>query len=48
MAALRALLYVIARLLGDAQAVRKGRVGQRVANRVIGRAVGKASRKLWR
>jgi hypothetical protein len=48
MSALRAILYMLARLLGDAQAVKRGRVGQRVANRMIGRAVGKATRRLWR
>lgn len=34
--------------LGDAQAVRRGRVGQRVVNRVLGRLVGRAMRGVWR
>lgn len=34
-------------LLGDAQAVKRGRVVPRVANRVIGKAVGRAMRRLW-
>jgi hypothetical protein len=45
---MRQFLYILARLLGDVIAVRKGRIGQRVANRVIGRAVGKATKRLWR
>ncbi len=34
---MRSLLYLIARLLGDASAVSKGRVGKRVKRRFIGR-----------
>lgn len=34
-------------LLGDYQAARRGRLGQRLVNRVIGRAVGRAMRKVW-
>ena len=33
----RSLLYSLARLLGDLQAVRKGRVGQRIKRRLAGR-----------
>ena len=44
----RSLLYKLARLLGDVQAVRRGRIGQRVQNRVTGRIVGKLLRRLWR
>lgn len=32
----------------DVNAVKKGRVVQRVENRIIGRAVGRAMRGLWR
>lgn len=35
-------------LLGDAQAVKTGRIGQRVANRLIGRAVARLLRSVWR
>ncbi len=38
----RSWLYLIARLLGDASAVKKGRVGRRVARRVVGKAVGRS------
>ena len=37
----RGLLYLAARVLGDVNAVRRNRVGQRVARRVAGRAVGR-------
>jgi hypothetical protein len=35
----RSFLYALARLLGDYNAVRRGRLGKRVANRIIGRTV---------
>lgn len=38
----RSWLYRIARLLGDVQAVRKGRVGQCIARRAAGRLTGAA------
>lgn len=44
----RGFLYALARLLGDVQAVRKGRVGRRVGRRVTGKATGRALRKLFR
>lgn len=37
-----------ATLSRDAEAVARGRVGQRIANRLIGRAIGKMTRGLWR
>jgi len=45
---LRRKLYQAARLLGDAQAVKRGRIGPRIANRTMGRLVGRAMRGLWR
>lgn len=33
----RRFLYSLARFLGDYQAIRRGRVGKRIANRAIGR-----------
>jgi hypothetical protein len=41
----RSALYSLARFLGDYQAVKRGRVGKRIANRLIGRNV---VRRLWR
>lgn len=45
---LRNLLYKLARILGDVNAVKKGRVGKRVGHRVAGRATGKGLGKLFR
>lgn len=44
----RGFLYLLAKLLGDLQAARKGRVGKRIARRAAGRATGKGLRKLFR
>jgi hypothetical protein len=41
MNAFRSFLYWLARLLGDVNAVMKGRVGRRVARRVAGKGVGR-------
>jgi len=43
---LRSALYTIARLMGDANAVKKGKVGKRVARRAAGKATGRTLRKL--
>ncbi len=45
---LRGLLYTIARLMGDVNAVKKGKVGRRVSRRVAGKSTGKAMRKLFK
>ena len=42
----RGFLYLLAKLLGDFQAARKGRVGKRIARRAAGRATGEGLRKL--
>jgi hypothetical protein len=39
---LRSFLYLLARLLGDYQAIKSGRVGRRVARRVVGKGTGRA------
>jgi hypothetical protein len=44
----RGLLYRLARLLGDYQAVRRGRIGRRISRRVAGRATGRTLRCLIR
>ena len=41
----RSLLYGLARLLGDVQAVRRGRVGRRLVRRVAGKLAGRALRR---
>ena len=48
LSAFRSFLYTFARFLGDVQAVRRGRIGQRIVNRVIGRIGGRVMRRLWR
>jgi hypothetical protein len=44
----RGILYWIARLLGDYQAVKKGKVGKRIARRTTGKVLGKGMRKLFK
>ena len=43
----RDLLYDLARVLGDVNAVQKGTVGKRIARRVVSRAAGRALWKLF-
>ncbi|GIN62770.1 hypothetical protein J27TS8_27630 [Robertmurraya siralis] len=38
---IRSILYKAAKILGDVNAVRKGRIKQRIKNRVVGKFVGK-------
>lgn len=42
----RGFLYLLARILGDINAVQKGTVGKRIARRAAGKATGKVLRKL--
>lgn len=44
----RGLLYTLARILGDVQAARTGRVGRRIVRRIAGRAAGRGLGKLFR
>lgn len=44
----RSFLYGFARILGDVNAVFKGKVGKRIQNRVLGRVNRKIMNKLWR
>lgn len=44
----RGLLYLLAQLLGDYQAVKKGHVGKRIARRAAGRATGRSLGKLFK
>lgn len=44
----RSFLYKLSRLLGDANAVRRGSVGKRVGRRVAGRAAGRVLRRLFK
>ena len=47
-AGFRGLLYTLAKLMGDYNAVKKGNVGKRAGRRVAGKATGKAMRKLFK
>ncbi len=44
----RSLLYTIAPLLGDYQAVKRGTVGKRILRRMAGKAAGRAMGRLFR
>jgi len=44
----RGWLYFFAKLLGDVNAVKKGKVGKRIARRTVGKATGKGLRKLFK
>jgi hypothetical protein len=44
---MRNLLYSVAKLLGDANAVKRGKVGRRVGRRAAGKASGKGLGKLF-
>ena len=39
-------MYKVARILGDVNAVQKGKVGKRIARRAAGKATGRTLRKL--
>ena len=45
---MRGFLYKLARLLGDINAVKKGRVGKRVGRRAAGKAAGKGLKNLFK
>lgn len=44
----RSLLYRVARVLGDVNAVQKGRAGRRIGRRVVGRASGRGLGRLFK
>lgn len=44
----RGFLYTLAKLLGDIQAVRKGRVAKRVGYRVAGKVTGRGLGRFFR
>ena len=44
----RSFLYRLARLLGDINAVKKGRVGRRIGRRATGKATGRLFRRLFK
>lgn len=44
----RGFLYTLARILGDVQAIRRGRVGRRIGRRIAERVAGRGLGKLFR
>ena len=44
----RRVLYKMARLLGDVNAAKKGKIGRRVGRRITGKATGRMLRKLFK
>ncbi|MBT2581244.1 hypothetical protein [Planococcus sp. ISL-109] len=44
----RSMLYAIAKILGDVQAVRKGKIGKRILRRGAGRITGRGLGKLFK
>jgi hypothetical protein len=44
----RSFLYRLARILGDVNAVKKGKVGQRIGRRVAGKIVGRLFGKFFK
>lgn len=44
----RNLLYRLARALGDINAVKKGKIGQRIGRRAIGRFIGQILGRLFK
>jgi hypothetical protein len=44
----RGWLYALARLLGDASAVKNGTIGKRIARRAVGKAVGRGIGRWFR
>jgi hypothetical protein len=45
---LRSLFYSLARFLGDVNALRRGRIRQRLGNRIVGRIAGRLLRRIFR
>ncbi len=45
---MRSLLYTIAKLLGDWNAIKKNKVGRRVSRRIAGKITGKGLGRLFK
>ena len=45
---MRSFLYTLARLLGDINAVKKGRVGRRIGRRIAGKYTGRGLGRLFK
>jgi len=45
---IRSILYFIARILVDINAVQKGKIGQRIGRRILGRILGRLLGKIFK
>jgi len=45
---IRGWLYFFARILGDINAVKKGKVGRRIGRRAVGKLTGRGLRRLFK
>ncbi len=45
---LRSFLYAFARILGDVNAVKRGRIGRRIGSRIAGKFTGRLLGRLFR
>lgn len=45
---LRSMLYLIAKIMGDINAINKGTVDKRIGRRIVGHAAGKGIGKLFK
>jgi len=48
MAGFRGFLYILSRILGDMNAVKKGKAGRRVGRRAAGKVTGRGLGKLFK
>jgi hypothetical protein len=48
LSAFRGLLYLLAKIMGDVSAIRKGTVGKRIARRAVGKVSGRALGRVFR
>jgi hypothetical protein len=44
----RGLLYLLARILGDINAIQKGKAGKRIARRMVGKITGRGIGRLFK
>jgi len=45
---MRSFLYMMARVMGDINAISKGKIGRRVGRRLVGRGTGRILRSLFK
>ena len=48
MVGFRGLLYTLAKLMGDVNAIQKGKVGRRIGRRIAGKVTGRALGRLFK